>query len=98
MLIAGVAHLPYWRFLLADGLSAIVSVTIQLAAGYYLAQLSTSQLDTGERWLSLVMLVIGGLLLVGYVVWRLIRGGNRPGRISLSRFGHLRRRNGDGES
>lgn len=94
MLIAGMVHLPFWKFLLADAASAIVSVTIQLIAGYYLAELTTTQFEAGRHWLMLGLFASGVLLIVGYILYRKYLApqptGLRP-RISLRRFTHLRR-------
>lgn len=92
LLIAGMAHLPRWKVILADGASAIVTVSIQIAAGYYLAALAASGMNVQE-WLMVGGLVLGVTLIGGYILWYRSRSSqaDRP-RAKLRRFSHLRRR------
>lgn len=93
MLITGMAHLPFWKFMLADGAAAIVSVTIQMVAGYYLAELTTAEMDEGRRWMTIGMIAAGLTLLGAYFLWRRYgHGGGREHKPRLRRFTHLRRR------
>ena len=76
-LTAGIARIPFWKFLAADGVAAVVSVPF----GFFLAFLFADQVEQVfkdvhrvERWLMLAVLVI-------VAVWVAIaarRRGERP--------------------
>ncbi len=93
LLICGMAHLPRWKVMTADALSALVTVTAQIAVGYYLSALAGSDLRLHE-WLAIGGIALAAALIVGYVVWYRRRGrGQAPRKpIRLGRFKHLRRR------
>jgi len=79
LLIAGMMHMPYWKCILADGLAALVSVTAQLALGYYLAKLSRD-LGLLERFTEISAwggLAIGVGILLAYAVYRWSRRRRR---------------------
>jgi len=90
LLIAGMMHLPRWKFLLADGVAAMGSVTLQLFAGYYIGKLASAEFSTAERWLTLASLAIAAALIGGYVYYRKRHGGPRK-PIRLGRFRKTRR-------
>jgi len=92
LLITGMAHLKFWKIMLADGLSAIVTVSMQVAAGYYLSKLADSEMDV-RGWMTLGGIALATVLIVGYViVYRRKRGGRERPTARLSHFRHLRRR------
>lgn len=45
LLIAGMMHLPRWQFLTADGLAAIVTVSLQIFIGWWFARVATNFQD-----------------------------------------------------
>jgi len=96
LLIAGMMHIPRWKFLLADGVAAIGSVTLQLAAGYYIGKLASDEFSSAQRWLTIGSLAIAGALIAGYVYYRKRHGGPRK-PIRLGRF-RKTRRNADASS
>lgn len=69
LLVAGLMHYPRWRYFLADASSAIVTITIQMAAGYYLAEVTETQFHTTEGWMTLGMFIAGVSLLTAYILW-----------------------------
>jgi membrane protein DedA with SNARE-associated domain len=71
-LTAGIARVPFWKFLFADGLAAVISVPI----GFGLAYFFTDQLDQiradvkrVERWAMLILVVVAAGVLA-YFAWR----------------------------
>lgn len=72
LLIAGMMHMPYWKCILADGIAASVSVTVQLLLGYYLAKLSRDLklLDEFTEFSALGGLAIGLAILLIYMLYR----------------------------
>lgn len=92
LLIAGMTRLPRWKIMLADGAAAVVSVSMQIAAGYYLAALADSGMNVQE-WLTVGSIVMAVVLIGGYALWYRSRNGRREHKpVRLSRFSHLRRR------
>ena len=76
-LTAGIAHVPFWKFLAADGAAATLGVPVSFALAYFFAdQLEEVMTDVHqvERWLGLfaVIVVATGL---GLVIWRRSRQG-----------------------
>ena len=76
-LTAGIARVPFWKFLAADTVAALVSVPF----GFFLAFLFADQVEQVitdvhrvERWLVLVALVIVGV----WVAVAVRRRGQRP--------------------
>jgi membrane protein DedA with SNARE-associated domain len=70
-LTAGIAHVPFWKFIVADAAGAAVSVSFAFGLAYFFADQVTAILadvHRVERWLALALLiaVIGGA--VAYVV------------------------------
>lgn len=63
--LAGASGVRTRTFLLADGLSALVSVPLVLGAGWYFA----AHLEDVERELHEVELVVGALVVVGVAAW-----------------------------
>ena len=75
-LTAGISHVPFWKFVAADGLAALISVPI----GFGIAYFFTDQLDQVlsdvkrvERWLVLVALVV----VAGFLALAAWRKGSR---------------------
>ncbi|MBI1734946.1 MAG: DedA family protein [Candidatus Rokubacteria bacterium] len=71
-LTAGIARVPFWKFLLVDGIAAIISVPV----GFGLAYFFTDQLEQVitdvkriERWIGLGASVIVAALLA-FAAWR----------------------------
>jgi membrane protein DedA with SNARE-associated domain len=71
-LTAGIARVPYWKFLFADGLAALISVPIGFGIAYFFTdQLEQVRADVKrvERWAALVGLVIIAAVLA-IAAWR----------------------------
>jgi membrane protein DedA with SNARE-associated domain len=74
-LTAGIAHVPFWRFIVADTAAALIGVPVSFGIAF----LFTDQLERVlsdvhriERWLALyALLVLAGW--IGYLVWRQYR-------------------------
>lgn len=76
-LTAGIAHVPFWKFLAADGVAAILGVPV----GFDLAYFFTDQLEEVmadvhrvQRWLGLVVVVII-VTALAVSIWRRNRRG-----------------------
>lgn len=78
-LTAGIARVPFWKFLLVDAAAALVGVPTGFALAYFFTdQLAEILHDVrrGERWLSLLALVaVAGWLAV--LAWRKSRRVDR---------------------
>lgn len=72
LLITGMMHLPRWKVLLADGSAAVVTVSLQMFIGWWLAHAvaNVGQLMEYHMPIGLGMLAIGVLLVLGYVLVR----------------------------
>jgi membrane protein DedA with SNARE-associated domain len=69
---AGAIRFPFWKFLIADGLAAIVSGGLFIALGFFFGSqmnLLREHVDKGKRWVLLGVLVIAA----GFGVWVWIR-------------------------
>ncbi len=70
-LTAGISHrVPYWKFILMDGLAAVISVPIWVYLGYFLA----NDLALVLKWvehaqLTIIGVVVGVILLIISVKW-----------------------------
>lgn len=76
-LTAGIARLPFWKFVLVDGAAACVGVPLSFGLAYFFtAQLQAVMEDVHrvERWLLVLGLVIVGAWLAR-LVWRRNRAG-----------------------
>jgi membrane protein DedA with SNARE-associated domain len=76
-LTAGIAHVPFPRFLLTDALAALISVPITFGLAYFFTdQLEEVLADVRriERWLALLALLAVAAALA-YASWRRQRGG-----------------------
>ncbi len=75
-LSAGIARVPFWKFIVADAAAASVSIPITFGLAYFFSyQINAILADVHrvERWLAL-----GGLLvLAGFLVHYLLRSGPR---------------------
>jgi membrane protein DedA with SNARE-associated domain len=93
LLITGMAHLPRWKIFLADGLAAIISVSVQMAVGYFASALADRDLSA-RTWMTIGGIGLAAVLLGGYALWYR-RFRRRTGRkpIRLGRFVHLKRPN-----
>lgn len=60
---------PFWRFLIMDGLAAVISVPVWVYLGYFGANNRTWLMTWIHRGQSGILLVLGFLLLVGLGVW-----------------------------
>ena len=76
-LTAGIARVPFWKFLFADGLAAIISVPLGFGIAYFFTdQLDQVRADVKriERWVALAgLIVVAGLLV--WAAWRKGREG-----------------------
>jgi membrane protein DedA with SNARE-associated domain len=60
-LTAGIAHVPFWKFLAADGVAAILGVPVGFGLAYFFTdQLKEVMVDVHrvQRWLSLGVMVV----------------------------------------
>jgi membrane protein DedA with SNARE-associated domain len=76
-LTAGIAHVPFPRFLLTDTLAALISVPITFGLAYFFTdQLEQVLADVRriERWLAMLALLAVAAAFV-FVSWRRQRGG-----------------------
>ncbi len=76
-LTAGIAHVPFWKFLLVDGMA----VTLGVPVGFSLAYLFTDQLEEVmadvhrvQRWLGLFA-VVAMVIILAVHIWRRNRRG-----------------------
>jgi len=67
--LAGASRVPVWKFLLADALSAAITVPAVLLLGYYFGE----HLDDVRRHIHQVQWVIAGVVVVGAAAWWLWR-------------------------
>jgi membrane protein DedA with SNARE-associated domain len=82
-LTAGIARVPFWKFILADAGAAVVSVPLAFGLAYFFTdQIGAILADVHrvERWLALAALVgLAGGLVVHVVRWnRRVPKGPRP--------------------
>jgi membrane protein DedA with SNARE-associated domain len=74
--LAGASGVPWWKFLLADMLSAAITVPIVVALGYYFGE----HLDDVRRILHRVQWLLGAAVVVGVAIWLLVRHLRRRAR------------------
>jgi len=67
--LAGASGVPLWKFLLADGLSAAVTVPLVVSLGYYFGD----HLDDVRRLLHGFEWAAAAVILVGLGIWWLVR-------------------------
>jgi membrane protein DedA with SNARE-associated domain len=70
--VAGTIRFTFWKFLLADGLAAVVSGGLFLMLGYYFGRKMEElrqNVEQAKKWMLLGALVLA----VGLTVWILIR-------------------------
>ena len=69
-LVAGVLKMPRWKFVLADAISAMITLSIMAGAGYWggstLERIKNGVEDAGHALIVLILIVIVALL-----IWRL---------------------------
>lgn len=72
LLIVGMMHIPRWKFLLADGTTAMVTTSVQMAVGFYLAHLFSDWQQVLEyRWaIATITAAVGVAMIIGYVIIR----------------------------
>jgi membrane protein DedA with SNARE-associated domain len=77
---AGIARVPFWKFLCADVAAALVSVPLLFAGAYFFTdeiQAVVAGARRAERWLGLAVLVV--MVLILFVAWRrLQKERNKP--------------------
>jgi membrane protein DedA with SNARE-associated domain len=80
-LTAGIARVPFWKFVVADACAALVGVPLAFGLAYFFTdQIKAIAADVhrAERWLGLVgLLALAALLVVG--VWRWNRRVGKEG-------------------
>ncbi len=71
LLIIGMLHLKRWKFLVADGAAAIVSVSLQLTLGWWLGHISSNIGQYGSE-VTICSVAIGAAFIGGYTLirWR----------------------------
>lgn len=67
--LSGASHVPLWKFLLADGLSAAVTVPLVVTLGYFFGE----HLDDVRRHMREVELVIAAVVAVAAAVYLIVR-------------------------
>ncbi len=76
-LTAGIAHVPFWKFLVADGVAAALGVPVGFGLAYFFTdQLEEVMADVHrvERWLGLLV-VVAIVTALGVNIWRRNRRG-----------------------
>jgi membrane protein DedA with SNARE-associated domain len=71
-LTAGIARVPFWKFVLVDGIAAAISVPLGFGLAYFFTdQLAEVMSDVRrvERWIALAASVIAAGV-IAYVAWR----------------------------
>jgi len=66
-LTAGIAHVPFWKFLLADGGAALVSVPFSFALAYFFTdhiKAIYENVHRVERWIGLGVLVLVAVVVI----------------------------------
>jgi len=79
-LTAGIAHVPFWKFLAADATAATLGVPVSFGLAYFFAdQLEEVIADVYrvQRWLGLVAVILIAIGL-SVVIWRRNRQGIQP--------------------
>lgn len=72
VVVAGAIRFTFWKFLLADGLAAVVSGGLFLALGYLFGAKMDwlrEKVEEGKKWALLGVLIVG----VGVTLWVLLR-------------------------
>lgn len=67
--LAGASHVPRWKFILADAISAAITVPIVVALGFYFGE----HLDDVRKIIHQVQWVIAGVMAVGLAAWLIWR-------------------------
>jgi membrane protein DedA with SNARE-associated domain len=70
-LTAGIAHVPFWKFIVADAGAAVLGVPLEFGVAYFFTpQIKAIAADVHrvERWLGLSLLMLIAALTIG--VWR----------------------------
>ena len=68
VVVAGAIRFTFWRFLIADGLAAVVSGGLFLALGYLFGRrmdVLLAHVEKGKKWAMLVVVLLG----IGLAVW-----------------------------
>ncbi len=76
-LTAGIAHVPFWKFLAADGAAATLGVPVSFGLAYFFAdqlQEVMTNVHQVERWLGLLAVIVVATGL-GLAIWRRSRQG-----------------------
>lgn len=72
---AGAARVPYWRFLLWDGVAATMVVSVVFGLGYYYGEQIEKWVRVAE--LGATLLVLAVVAIVGVVIYRNVQGRMR---------------------
>jgi membrane protein DedA with SNARE-associated domain len=72
-LTAGSMHLPLPRFLLADGLGAIVGNSLFFFLGFWLGDSIKTLIENAEERLKPILIIVAIGLLVAYLLWHFLR-------------------------
>ncbi len=72
-LTAGSMRLPLPRFLLADGLGAVVGNSLFFFLGFWLGDSIKALVEQAEGKLKPILIVVGVGLLVAYLLWHFLR-------------------------
>ncbi len=79
LLITGMMHLPRWKFLTADCSTAIVTVSLHMFIGWYVARFTTNfeEAMKHEGPIPLILAGMGVLIICGYVMVQRIKRRRR---------------------
>jgi membrane protein DedA with SNARE-associated domain len=83
--VAGMMHMPYWKFITATATCVLITAPMQLFAGWWIAESlqAKSTVELIVRLTGLVMVVIAGVWV--YRLWSSYKkGGTKPPRASAS--------------
>lgn len=90
MIVAGLMHMPFWKFVLAEGSLLLVTVAMQIGLGYMVAHHLVPDKGSAATIMSLLGLVV--LLIVGAIVMNWIMQHRRsPGPAPRSKTAWLKR-------
>ncbi len=75
LVISGMMHLPRWKFLTADGLGALVTVTLHMFLGWWFARVATSfdEVMEYEGPIALALAAVGVAIIAIYFLIRRAR-------------------------
>ena len=73
--LSGASHVPLWKFLVADAVSAAITVPIVVTLGFYFGE----HLDDVRRVIHQVQWILAGAVALGLVAWLVWRRRRKAG-------------------